>query len=299
MQIVSKELTFSYNQKAKFARRALNGVDLTVNEGDFFGIIGETGSGKSTFIQHLNGLIPLQNGELSVGEYNLVLPKKRRARKQRLKTFKTLRRDLGMVFQYPEYQLFAETVFEDVAFGVKNFYPQATKEEIKEKVKKAIELVGLNYKEVAGKSPFDLSGGQKRRVAIAGVLAVEPKTLVLDEPVAGLDPVSKKRLMSLLHTLHDTGVVQTIIIVSHDMNDVMENCNRVAVFADGKVVKCCAPKELFEDYDNGALMRLGLPTTAYLTKTLAGVGVFVDSNYKTEDFIDKVAEKYLENSKTH
>ncbi len=299
MQIVSKELTFSYNQKAKFARRALNGVDLTVNEGDFFGIIGETGSGKSTFIQHLNGLIPLQNGELSVGEYNLVLPKKRRARKQRLKTFKTLRRDLGMVFQYPEYQLFAETVFEDVAFGVKNFYPQATKEEIKEKVKKAIELVGLNYKEVAGKSPFDLSGGQKRRVAIAGVLAVEPKTLVLDEPVAGLDPVSKKRLMSLLHTLHDTGVVQTIIIVSHDMNDVMENCNRVAVFADGKVVKCCAPKELFEDYDNGALMRLGLPTTAYLTKTLAGVGVEIDSSYKTEDFIDKVAEKYLENSKTH
>lgn len=299
MQIVSKELTFSYNQKAKFARRALNGVDLTVNEGDFFGIIGETGSGKSTFIQHLNGLIPLQNGELSVGEYNLVLPKKRRARKQRLKTFKTLRRDLGMVFQYPEYQLFAETVFEDVAFGVKNFYPQATKEEIKEKVKKAIELVGLNYKEVAGKSPFDLSGGQKRRVAIAGVLAVEPKTLVLDEPVAGLDPVSKKRLMSLLHTLHDTGVVQTIIIVSHDMNDVMENCNRVAVFADGKVVKCCAPKELFEDYDNGALMRLGLPTTAYLTKTLAGVGVEIDSSYKTEDFIDKVAEKYLENFKTH
>ena len=293
MQITSKELTFAYNEKAKFARRALDGVTITINEGDFFGIIGETGSGKSTFIQHLNGLIPLQSGELTVGEYNLVLPKKRRARKQRIKSFKNLRRDVGMVFQYPEYQLFAETVFDDVAFGVKNFYPDATKQEIAEKVKKAIELVGLNYSEVAAKSPFDLSGGQKRRVAIAGVLAVEPKTLVLDEPVAGLDPVSKKRLMSLLHTLHDTGVVKTIIIVSHDMNDVMENCNRVAVFAGGKVVKTCEPKELFEDYSNDALARLGLPVTAYLTKTLSEVGVNVESDYKTEDFIESVTKKYF------
>ncbi|MBR6736944.1 MAG: energy-coupling factor transporter ATPase [Clostridia bacterium] len=295
MQIISKSLTFSYNEKANFSRRALDGATLTVNEGDFFGIIGETGSGKSTFIQHLNGLIPLQSGTLTVGEFNLTVPKKRKEKKAFLKSLKQLRSKVGMVFQYPEYQLFAETVREDVAFGVKNFFPNASQEEVDFKVKKAIELVGLDYNLVAEKSPFDLSGGQKRRVAIAGVLASEPETLVLDEPVAGLDPVSKKRLMSLLHTLHDTGVVKTVIIVSHDMNDVMENCNRVAVFENGKVVKECEPKSLFENYDDYALSRLGLPVTAYLTKTLKGVGVNVESSYKIEDFTNKLIEKYFEN----
>ena len=295
MQIISKSLTFSYNEKANFSRRALDGATLTVNEGDFFGIIGETGSGKSTFIQHLNGLIPLQSGTLTVGEFNLTVPKKRKEKKAFLKSLKQLRSKVGMVFQYPEYQLFAETVREDVAFGVKNFFPNASQEEVDFKVKKAIELVGLDYNLVAEKSPFDLSGGQKRRVAIAGVLASEPETLVLDEPVAGLDPVSKKRLMSLLHTLHDTGVVKTVIIVSHDMNDVMENCNRVAVFENGKVVKECEPKSLFENYDDYALSRLGLPVTAYQTKTLKGVGVNVESSYKIEDFTNKLIEKYFEN----
>ena len=292
MQIVSKELTFSYNEKADFSRRALDGVRLVVNEGDFFGVIGETGSGKSTFIQHLNGLIPLQNGFLTVGDYNLAVPKKRKEKKEFLKTLKNLRRDVGMVFQYPEYQLFAETVFEDVAFGVKNFFPTATQEEVESKVKRAIELVGLDYNLLKNKSPFDLSGGQKRRVAIAGVLASEPKLLVLDEPVAGLDPISKNRLMGLLHTLHDTGVVKTVIIVSHDMNDVMENCNQVAVFSSGKVVKTCAPKQLFENFTDDALNRLGLPVTAHLTKALSEVGVLVDSNLKTEDFISQVTKKY-------
>ncbi len=290
MQIVSKNLTFSYNRAKDFERKALNGVDLVINEGDFFGIVGETGSGKSTFIQHLNGLIKVQGGSLSVGEFNLS-PKTKEENKAYKKQLFKLRSKVGMVFQYPEYQLFAETVFDDVAFALKNFYSDLTNEEIKEKVKKALELVGLDYEKVKNKSPFDLSGGQKRRVAIAGVLVSEPEVLVLDEPVAGLDPVGKRRLMSLLHTLHDMGVVKTIIIVSHDMDEICENVNRVALFSQGKAVAVCSPKELFESQNEMAL-RLGLPVTCYLKKELEKVGVFLNSDLKIENFIEEVENKY-------
>ncbi|MBQ3235066.1 MAG: energy-coupling factor transporter ATPase [Clostridia bacterium] len=292
MQIISKGLTYTYNKKSEFKKTALNGVDLSINEGEFFGIVGETGSGKSTFIQHLNGLIPVQNGELTVGDFNLS-PKDKKEKKALKKRFKELRSKVGMVFQYPEYQLFAETVYEDVAFGVKNFHPELSESEVETKVKKAIETVGLNYEEVKGKSPFDLSGGQKRRVAIAGILVSEPEILVLDEPVAGLDPIGKKRLMSLLHTLHDTGVVKTIIIVSHDMDEISENVSRVALFSQGRAVKVCTPKELFLSGDD-AVKRLGLPVTAYVEDKLSKIGIEINSNFKTKDFIDKVIEKYRE-----
>lgn len=290
MQIVSKGLTFTYNKKSDFAKTALNGVDIVINEGEFFGIVGETGSGKSTFIQHLNGLIRVQNGSLTVGEYNLA-PADKKGKKQLNKQLKELRYKVGMVFQYPEYQLFAETVFQDVAFGLKNFHPELSAEEISLKVQKAIEIVGLDYQAVKDKSPFDLSGGQKRRVALAGILVSEPEILVLDEPVAGLDPVGKKRLMSLLHTLHDTGVVKTIIIVSHDMDEIAENVSRVALFSNGKAVKVCTPKELFSTSDNKA-ERLGLPVTAYVQKELEKIGVSIDTDYKSKDFIEKIIEKY-------
>ncbi len=290
MQIVSKGLIFTYNSKADFQRQALQGVDLTVDDGDFFGIVGETGSGKSTFIQHINGLIKVQEGSLVVGEFDLA-PTDKQGKKQYKKMLKELRYKVGMVFQYPEYQLFAETVFEDVCFGVKNFFPSLSKQQIEERVKKAIELVGLDYEKVKNKSPFDLSGGQKRRVAIAGILVSEPDVLVLDEPVAGLDPVGKKRLMSLLHTLHDTGVVKTVIIVSHDMDEIAENVNRVALFSNGRAVKVCSPKELFSQQDENS-SRLGLPVTAYVTEKLKEVGVEINSNYKLEDFISKIVKEY-------
>ena len=291
MQIVSKNLTFTYNKKTEFSHHALTGVDLVINEGDFFGIIGETGSGKSTFIQHLNGLIKVQGGSLTVGDFNLS-PTTKKEQKQLKKNLKELRHKVGMVFQYPEYQLFAETVFEDVAFGFKNFYSSLSEEEIESRVKKAIELVGLDYEEIKNKSPFDLSGGQKRRVAIAGILISEPEVLVLDEPVAGLDPIGKKRLMSLLHTLHDTGVVKTIIIVSHDMDEICENVNRVALFSKGKAVKVSTPKELFTSESEEAVKRLGLPLTIYLQKQLEKIGVNVDSDAKVESFINQVINKY-------
>lgn len=291
MQIVSKDLSFTYNPKASFSRQALESVNVTINSGEFFGIIGETGSGKSTFIQHLNGLISVQKGSLTVGEYDLSSGVKRK-KKEFINTLKELRRKVGMVFQYPEYQLFAETVYDDVAFAVKNFFPKLTKDEITLKVRRAIELVGLDFESVYLKSPFDLSGGQKRRVAIAGVLAGEPEVLVLDEPVAGLDPVGKKRLMSLLHTLHENQTVKTVIIVSHDMDEICENVSRLAVFDGGKVVRVCTPKELFSNANDEAIERLGLPVTAYLTHELKKIGVEIDSDFKAESFIQEILKEY-------
>lgn len=293
MQIVSKGLKFTYNKKTEFSRQALNGVDLTISEGDFFGIIGETGSGKSTFIQHLNGLIPVQQGELTVGEFALNKGKtqSRKDKKAYKENLKVLRRKVGMVFQYPEYQLFAETVFEDVAFGVKNFFPDLQGEELAYKVKTALELVGLNFCEVKDKSPFELSGGQKRRVAIAGVLVLEPEVLVLDEPVAGLDPVGKRKLMELLHTLHG-GTIKTIVIVSHDMDEVSENCNRVAVFSNGVAVKVDTPENIFADEGFLKGHNLELPLTAKIQRDLSGVGVDIITDYKTNNLIEKIVIKY-------
>ena len=241
MDVIAKELTYSYNKGAKFAVLALDNVTLTIPEGEFYGIIGHTGSGKSTFIQHLNALITVQSGELSVGEY-VLSDKSRKAKKQ----LKDVRKRVGMVFQYPEYQLFAETVFEDVAFGIRNFDKSADKSIIEQKVKNALETVGLDYEKIKDKSPFEISGGQKRRVAIAGVLAVEPEVLVLDEPCAGLDPQGKTALWELLHKVHKT-TAKTVIVVSHDMNDVAEHCTKAVMFDKGKVLAVGTPKELFSN----------------------------------------------------
>ena len=286
MQIISKNLTFTYNKKAEFNRQALNGVNLVIEEGDFFGIIGHTGSGKSTFIQHLNGLIKTQSGTLKVGDYDLSSGVKNKAQ-----TLKQLRSEVGMVFQYPEYQLFAETVFEDVAFGVKNFFPSYTQSEVEEAVYSALTQVGLNYYEVKNKSPFDLSGGQKRRVAIAGVLATKPKVLVLDEPVAGLDPQGKKQLMDLILNLKSSSV-KTVIIVSHDLDEVTENCNKVAVFYNGKAVLCDTPKNIFNNAKELEGYGLGLPITAKCANSLEEIGVKIDTNYKADDFINGVIKAY-------
>ncbi len=277
MQIVTKGLKYSYDIKSKFKSDALNGIDLTVNEGDFLAVIGKTGSGKSTLVQHLNGLIKIQknSGSIVIGDYDLTDKKC---------DFKSLRAKVGMVFQYPEYQLFAESVFADVAFGLKNFYPEINEQDVKSAVKSALEIVGLNYFEVADKSPFDLSGGQKRRVAIAGVLVTRPEILVLDEPVAGLDPRGKEDLLNLLHAVHND-FVKTIIIVSHDMDIVAEHCNKVAVMNGGKVVAFGTPKEVFSNKDAILSAGLELPLTAYLTERLSSLGINVDSDLTEDGFI--------------
>ena len=279
MRIETKELKFTYGANSTIATRALDGVNLLIEEGEFYGIIGKTGSGKSTFIQHINGLLKVQknSGKITVGEFDLADKKC---------DFKALRKKVGMVFQYPEYQLFAETVYDDVAFGIKNFMP-ATKEcEISEMVENALTLVGLNYKKIKDKSPFEMSGGQKRRVAIAGVIATRPEVLVLDEPAAGLDPKGKREFIQLLHQLHKD-FVKTVIIVSHDMDLISENCTRVAVFDSGKIVTDGTPKQIFSF---GEVLKAGLslPVTQSLTQKLKGAGINLDSDLTIADFTDKV-----------
>ena len=250
--ILCENLHFTYNPSSPFATQALLGVDMQISAGDFFGIIGHTGSGKSTFVQHLNALIKLPTAEKKYKDKkkkNATLPKTKLIvngfdLSQKTTDFRELRKKVGMVFQYPEYQLFAEKVFDDIAFGLKNFASEMTDEEIKTAVKDAMETVGLSYEEYKDRSPFELSGGQKRRVAIAGVIVTKPEILILDEPAAGLDPLGKQSVMELLHKIH-ADWCKTVIIVSHDMDEISENCNRCAVFADGKAVAVDAPKAIF------------------------------------------------------
>lgn len=277
MSITCKGLTYTYNKGASFQKTALSDVNLTIDDGEFVAIVGHTGSGKSTFLQHLNALIRVQEGELVVNGYDLsdkkTAQKTSKKRKKRAKNapnnLKAVRESVGMVFQYPEYQLFADTVLADVSFGPKNF--GKTPEECEALARRAIETVGLDYEKVKNKSPFDLSGGEKRRVAFAGVLAMSPKVLVLDEPTAGLDPRGKKEILDLVHRLNrENGV--TVIMVSHDMDEVLENADRVIVFQSGKVVYDTTPRELFRHEDDVVAMNLEVPRVAQFLNVLEKAG---------------------------
>ena len=298
MRIEAEHLSYTYNARSPFEVNALKDVSLIIEEGDFFGVIGHTGSGKSTFVQHLNGLLRLPSSlkrrykqkakrgqtppplpKLKVGEFDLASYKT---------DFRALRSKVGMVFQYPEYQLFAETVEKDVAFGYQNFAKdKPAKEEVAEAVRAALEVVGLDYNELKEKSPFDLSGGQKRRVAIAGVIVSRPEVLVLDEPAAGLDPQGKQEIMELLHKLHKEWC-KTVIIVSHDMDEIAENCNRVAVFSEGEVKYVLPPKELFEHAKELQELGLDVPLAAKLTFALRERGVELHNDFTIEGFIQSV-----------
>lgn len=294
-------LTYTYSKKSPFASRALKDVNLHIDEGEFFGIIGHTGSGKSTLIQHLNALLRLPQAEkhykkpkskhgeilppepkLTIGKFDL---------SDRKTDFKALRADVGMVFQYPEYQLFAESVFDDVAFGLKNFKKELSSEDIEKAVRESIEEVGLDYAEVKDKSPFDLSGGQKRRVAIAGVIVTKPHILVLDEPAAGLDPAGKRDIMELLHKLHKEWC-KTVIIVSHDMDEVAENCTRAAVISGGEAVLCAPPEELFEKEEELYSLGLGVPFATKLRGVLKENGIDIDGECTPEAYARRIADLY-------
>lgn len=238
MQAVEiSNLSFIYSKKTPYEKKALDDITLTIEEGSFVGLIGATGSGKSTFIQHLNGLLKIQDKKKS----SIVVFGKSATDKKNLKN---LRFEVGMVFQYPEYQLFEDTVAKDVAFGPKNM--KLPKEEIEERVKRALEVVGLDYATFAERSPFDLSGGEKRRVAIAGVIAMQPKILVLDEPVAGLDPAGREEILTLIKKLQRE-VSPTVIMVSHNMDDIAVLADRIIALKDGKVVADGSPKEVFSN----------------------------------------------------
>lgn len=250
-----KHLTYIYSRKTPYEKKALDDVNLCIEEGSFVGIVGATGSGKSTLIQHLNGLIKVQDKKTS----SVVVQGMSATDK---KTLKNLRFKVGMVFQYPEYQLFADTVEKDVAFGPKNM--KLSKEEIDARVRKAMDVVGLDYDQFASRSPFDLSGGEKRRAAIAGVIAMQPEILVLDEPVAGLDPAGREEILALVKKLQKE-VSPTIILVSHNMDDIAVMADRVIALEDGKVVMDGTPKEVFSDRKHVEEIGLDVPFATSLS----------------------------------
>ncbi len=269
-------LSYVYSPKTPFAKQALRGVDLKIEDGDFFGIIGGTGAGKSTLVSHFNALTRVQKKSGTVIVDGVDLSGKRL-------DLKKLRAAVGMVFQYPEHQLFDDTVEKDVAFGPKNL--GLSKDEQAARAKQAIELVGLDYAEFAQRSPFELSGGQKRRVAIAGVIAMHPKILVLDEPTAGLDPKGKREIMKLI--LNIKQLCPTIIMISHNMDEIAEYCNKIAVMKNGAVAGVYTPRELFGSRETIGSCGVALPLVTELAAKLCAAGLPVDPATLTEDDLIK------------
>ncbi len=260
MSIKVKDLGFTYSPNTPNQKIALQDITFDVQEGETVGIIGSTGSGKSTLIQHLNGLIKLSSGRIAVYDVDLSVKKP---------DYRKVRSMIGMLFQYPEYQLFEDTVLKDVMFAPLNF--GRSKEEAEALAKYALELVGLNFDEIKDKSPFELSGGQKRRVAIAGIIAVEPAILVLDEPTAGLDPVGKREMLQLMTSLKQ-GNTKIVIMISHNMEEIAEFSDRILVLNDSKLIMDTTPRELFSDRKNLENTGLCLPHCAEIRAMLVAQG---------------------------
>lgn len=237
---------------------AIDDVSLNIDDNELVGIIGHTGSGKSTLVQHLNGLLKPSSGEILVDGVNLTDSKI---------SMIDVRKKVGLVFQYPEYQLFEETVEKDISFGPKNL--GLDEGEIRRRVEESMELVGLDYSEFSQKSPFDLSGGQKRRVAIAGVIAMKPKVLILDEPTAGLDPQTHQDILKMIKNIHKSEGNITIFI-SHNMNDIADICDKVVVMDDGKCLMMDTPKNVFAESDKLKSIGLDLPDITQLLLDLHG-----------------------------
>lgn len=247
MSITVENLTYTYSKGLPNETRALEDVSFQLEPGEFAAVIGHTGSGKSTLMQQLNGLLRPDSGKITVGEVCITDPSTKMTE---------VRRKVGLVFQYPEYQLFEETVVKDVAFGTKQV--GMTGEELDRVVEESIRLTGLDYEEVKERSPFELSGGQKRRVAIAGVLAMKPEILILDEPTAGLDPSAHRDVLELIRRIHRKERM-TILLVSHNMGDIAELADRVLVMNRGKLVMNGTPAEVFSRGEPLWEMGLGLP----------------------------------------
>lgn len=268
MSILINELNYVYSSGTAYEIHALKDVNLKIEDGEFIGIIGHTGSGKSTMIQHLNGLVKATSGGIYYNGQDIY---------EEDFDMKALRSKVGLVFQYPEHQLFETTIFDDVSFGPKN--QGLTKEEAGLRAFEALRSVGLP-EELYYQSPFDLSGGQKRRVAIAGVLAMRPEVLILDEPTAGLDPKGRDEILDLLKSLHD-GKKLTIIIVSHSMEDMARYVGRIVVMNYGEKVFDGTPKEVFRHYRELEAMGLAAPQITYVVQELRARGVDIADDITT------------------
>ena len=280
MDIRFKQVGFAYQAGTPFEMRALHDVSFSVKDGSYVAIIGHTGSGKSTILQHLNALLKPTEGIVELGDKTIDSTTGN-------KDLKPLRKKVGIVFQFPEAQLFEETVEKDIAFGPKNF--GVSEEEALNIAAEVIQTVGLPA-DVLKKSPFDLSGGQMRRVAIAGVLAMKPEVLVLDEPTAGLDPKGRLEMMEMFNKLNKEQNM-TIVLVTHQMNDVSDYADHVVVIESGKVVKEGSPKEVFEDASWLLEKQLGVPTTLAFVEKLKSKGWNTDKMPLT---LDELADAILE-----
>ena len=281
MSIKVEGLNYIYSQGTAYEIKALDNINLNIEDGEFIGIIGHTGSGKSTLIQHLNGLIKATSGAIYYNGKNIY--------DEDFK-MKDLRSKVGLVFQYPEYQLFEVDVFSDVCFGPKNL--GLSKEEIEARANKALQAVGLKEKYYKY-SPFELSGGQKRRVAIAGVLAMQPEVLILDEPTAGLDPKGREDILNLIARLHDEKGL-TVIVVSHSMDDMAQYAKRLIVMNQGSVQYDGTPKEVFLHYRELEKVGLSAPKVTYIMHELAERGLQVDVTATT---IEEAKKSILEGLK--
>lgn len=281
MSIVFKEVEHVYSENTPFQYVALRGIDLTIEKGTMTAIIGHTGSGKSTLIQHINALLQPTKGSVQVEDYIITAT-------NQPKHLKALRKLAGLVFQFPEYQLFEETIEKDIMFGPKNF--KVDEETAKRFALKALKDVGLD-ESYLDKPPFDLSGGQKRRVAIAGILVMEPEIIILDEPTAGLDPQGTYEIMDLFKKLNQEG--KTVIIVTHDMNHVLEYCDQAIVMNKGKIDKQCSIDELFEKTEYLLDLSIDLPIITNFIYQLNKKGFSIDSSIKDIDNLVKAIKEAI------
>ena len=276
MLLIADNISYVYSPGTAYEKKALDDVSLTINKGEFIGIIGHTGSGKSTLIQHFNGLEKATGGTIYFNGQDIY---------DKDFNMKSLRSKVGLVFQYPEHQLFETTVLEDVKFGPKNL--GLSKLEVDLRAFEAIKQVGLPEK-CYDDSPFELSGGQKRRVAIAGVLAMKPEILILDEPTAGLDPRGRDEILDQIAKLHREGL--TVILVSHSMEDVAKYADRIIAMNDGKVAFDGTPKEVFRHYRELERMGLSAPQITYVMQEMKGLGLDVDIDVST---VEEAKEEIL------
>jgi energy-coupling factor transport system ATP-binding protein len=285
MSIKVEHLTHIYDKGMPTESIALEDISFEASDGEFVGIIGHTGSGKSTLLQHLNGLLKPDSGKIIVDDVDITQPGV---------SMVEIRRRIGLVFQYPEYQLFEETVARDVAFGPKNL--GLSEEEVADRVKEAIELVGLDYEAVKDRSPFELSGGQKRRVAIAGVVAMHPAVLILDEPTAGLDPKAHQDVLKMVEEVHRrTGNIT--IFVSHNMADVAKLSDKIVVIDSGKLVTIGTPKEVFSKKEELWAVGLDLPPVTEFTESLREKGFDISQTILDIDQAADEIAAYLKKSK--
>ncbi|MBR1393650.1 MAG: energy-coupling factor transporter ATPase [Ruminococcus sp.] len=282
--IKTEDLTYVYGEDTPFRKVAVDNVNLSIDEGEFIGVIGHTGSGKSTLIQHFNGLLKPSSGRIFIDGEQLWEDKAR---------LREIRFKVGLVFQYPEYQLFEETCYKDIAFGPRNM--GLSEEEIDRRVRETARLVGIDDT-MLDKSPFELSGGQKRRVAIAGVMAMEPKVLILDEPASGLDPKGRAQILGLIREYHREKK-NTVMLVSHSMEDVAKHCSKILVMNKAKVSMYDTPVNVFHRADELTAMGLSVPQVTKVFNRLKAQGCDIPEDVYTVGFGSELIMKILSQHK--